>query len=119
MKAAGNHPDFNFHPTCRQLKLNHLMFVDDVLIFSKAHLPTLHIIHNTLEEFYKVVRLRANPEKSQIVCGGCNSQLQQQCLEVTGYKEVGLPMKYLGMPITASRLSKLECHSLVDKITGK
>ena len=45
--------------------------------------------------------------------------MQQQCLEVTGYREGELPMKYLGLPITASRLSKIECHSLVDKITGK
>ena len=28
-------------------------------------------------------------------------------------------MRYLGVPITASKLSKLECHILVDKITGK
>ena len=119
MTAAGDHPLFRFHPSCKTLKLNHLMFADDVLIFSKAHLPTLQIIYNTLEEFYKVAGLRANPEKSQIVCRGCNSQLQQQCLEVTCYKEGDLPMKYLGVPITASRLSKLECHSLVDKITGK
>ena len=119
MTAAGDHSLFRFRPSCKSLKLNHLMFVDDVLIFSKAHLPTLQIIHNTLEAFYKVAGLRANPEKSQIVCGGCNSQLQQQCLEATGYREGGLPMKYLGVPLTASRLSKLECHSSVDNIMGK
>ena len=39
MKIAGDHPQFKFHPTCGQIKLNHLMFAaDDVIIFSKAHL---------------------------------------------------------------------------------
>ncbi|KAJ8422631.1 hypothetical protein Cgig2_001140 [Carnegiea gigantea] len=28
-------------------------------------------------------------------------------------------MKYLGVPISASRFSKIECHQLVDKILGK
>jgi len=119
MIAAGDQTTFRFHPSCKTLKFNHLMFADDVIIFSKAHLPTLQLIQNTLEEFYKAAGLRANPEKSQIVCGGCTPQLQQQCLEVTGYKEGRLPMKYLGVPITTSRLSKLECHLLVDKILGK
>jgi len=95
------------------------MFADDVIIFRKAHLPTLQIIQSTLEKFYQVAGLRANPEKSQIICGGCNSQLQQQCLELTGYNEGCLPMRYLGVLITTSKLSKLECHILEDKITGK
>ena len=97
MIVAGEHPLFRFHPSCKNLKLTHLMFVDDVIIFSKAHLPSLHLIQSTLEKFYKVAGLKANLDKSQIACGGCNSQLQQQCLEVTGYKEGSLPMRYLGV----------------------
>jgi len=95
------------------------MFADDVLIFNKAHLPTLQLIQSTLEKFYQATGLRVNPDKSHIVCGECNSQLQQECLELTGYNEGCLPMRYLGVPITASKLRKLECHILVDKITGK
>jgi len=41
MKIAGSHPQFHTHPTCRQIKLNHLMFADDVMIFCKDHTPTL------------------------------------------------------------------------------
>ena len=95
------------------------MFADDVIIFSKAHLPALQITKSTLEKFHQVAGLKANPDKSQIVCRGCNSQLLQQCLEITGYTEGSLLMKYLGFPITASKLSKLECHILVEKITGR
>ena len=95
------------------------MFADDVIIFSKAHMPTLHIIKDTLDKFHKGAGLQANQAKSQLVCGGCDSTLQQQCLEITGYQEGVLPMRYLGMRITVNKLSKLECRTLVDKIMGK
>ena len=72
MKITGDHPQFKFHPTCRQIKLNHLMFANDVINFSKAHLPTLQIIKNTLEKFYQVAGLKANQDKSQLVFGGCS-----------------------------------------------
>ena len=119
MKIAGDHPQFKFHPTCKQIKLNHLMLADDVIIFSKTYLPTLQIIKNTLEKFYQVAGLKANQDKSQLVCVECSHLLQQQWLELIGYKEGALPMRYLGVPITASKLSKFECHTLVEKITEK
>jgi len=53
MKLAGEHPQFKFHPTCKQIKLNHLMFAYDVLIFNKAHLPTLLIIKSPLRSSIK------------------------------------------------------------------
>jgi len=52
MMTAGTNPNFSFHPSCRALKLDHLMFVDDVIIFCKAHPQTLSIINGKLLEFY-------------------------------------------------------------------
>lgn len=37
----------------------------------------------------------------------------------TGFSEGGFPFRYLGVPITASKLSKVECSSLIDKIAIK
>ncbi|KAJ8423642.1 hypothetical protein Cgig2_006673 [Carnegiea gigantea] len=36
-----------------------------------------------------------------------------------GIKEVEIPLRYLGVPITASRLTKLECRPLIEKKTAK
>ena len=116
MKVAGNNPQFAFHASYKSVMLNHLMFADDVMIFSKAHPMTLSIIH-TLLAFIHCASLQANQEKSQIIFGGCT--LQQQCLEATGFQEGSLPIRYLGVLVTASRLSKLECRGLVEKIMGK
>ncbi|KAJ8436760.1 hypothetical protein Cgig2_030118 [Carnegiea gigantea] len=71
-----------------------------------AHPLILSIIQNTLLTFYHCAGLQANQEKSQIVFEGC-------------FQEGSLPMRYLGVPVAASRLSKLECKALVEKIMGK
>ncbi|KAJ8419301.1 hypothetical protein Cgig2_027983 [Carnegiea gigantea] len=63
--------------------------------------------------------LKANLQKSQMVLGGCNQSLQRECLQATGLTESTFPLKYLGVPITASRLTKIECRSLVNKITSR
>jgi len=60
-----------------------------------------------------------NHPKTQVVFGGCNAHLKQACLQETSFEEGSFHMKYLGIPITSSRLSKLECRSFVDKIQSK
>ena len=111
--------DFRFHPHCKPLRLTHLMFADDLILFCKADPPTLRHIMSALKTFYETAGLRANLSKSQMVMGGCNPQLQDQCLQVTGFAETNFPMKYLGVPITVSGLTKLECNNLVEKILTK
>ncbi|KAJ8428134.1 hypothetical protein Cgig2_017732 [Carnegiea gigantea] len=81
---------------------------NDVMIFTKAHPPTLHIII-----------LQANHTKSRIVFAGCSPHLQLSYLQITGFQEGHLPLSYLGVPITASTLSKMECRALVEKIISQ
>ena len=40
-------------------------------------------------------------------------------MALTGFTEGNLPFSYLGLPITASKLSKVECRTLVEKITAR
>ena len=86
------------------------MFADDVMIFCKEKPETLLLVHSTLMTFYQCTGLKVNQTKSQMAFGGCSPLLQQKCLEVTGFQEGSLPLKYLGMPITASRLTKAGVH---------
>ena len=36
LKVAGDHENFRFHPRCNRLKLNHLCFTDDLVIFCRG-----------------------------------------------------------------------------------
>ena len=112
-------PDYKFHPYCKNLELNHLMFADDLILFSKADPITLVYLKEALDKFHMTAGLRANAHKSQIVFGGCSEELQTHCIETTGLQQGTFPLKYLGVPITASRLSKIECRPLLEKIMGR
>jgi len=119
LKAASFQLKFKFYPYCKGLQLNHLIFANDVLIFNKVHPLILGIIRHTLQAFPSCTGLRVSQLKSHIVFGGCNDHLKAECIRVIGFKEASLPMRYLGIPISASGLTKIECRTLVAKITGK
>jgi len=119
MLLAVHHPNFQFHPHCKELRLSHLMFAGDVIIFSKAHPPTLSFIMDTLQEFHRVMGLKANQLKSQAIFGGCSEALQATCLQTMRFQEGSLPLRYLGIPVIASQLIKIECRALVEKIMGR
>jgi len=119
IQRVSTHRDFQYHPHCKKLNLTHLMFVDDLVLFYKADGPTIHITKSALTLFSRCARLEANLQKSQLVLGGCSQELHTQCLQATNYQDSHFPMKYLGVPITASGLTKVECSSLLEKITAR
>ncbi|KAJ8428966.1 LOW QUALITY PROTEIN: hypothetical protein Cgig2_003297 [Carnegiea gigantea] len=40
-------------------------------------------------------------------------------MDLTGFSEANLPLQSLGVPVTASKLTKLECRSLVEKMLSR
>ncbi|KAJ8430051.1 hypothetical protein Cgig2_025760 [Carnegiea gigantea] len=62
-----------------------------------AEPKTLAYIKEAFDQFSVSIGLEANKDKSQIVMGGC-------------YQEGKLPFRYLGVPVTANRLSALDCR---------
>ena len=64
LKQVSQQHDFRFHPYCKQLGLIHLMFADDLILFSKAHPASLQHIMTTPHEFHECAGLKANLAKS-------------------------------------------------------
>ena len=60
-----------------------------------------------------------NPMKSEIFCGAMNSENQQQILQTCGFARGSLPIRYLGVPLTASKISARDYDSLVDRIASR
>ncbi|KAK4383921.1 hypothetical protein Sango_3108300 [Sesamum angolense] len=59
--------------------------------------------------------LKVNPAKNQIILSRAVQQERQHILEYVGFQEGSLPVKYLGIPLTSSRLTLVDCRPLIDK----
>ncbi|KAL0294111.1 UNVERIFIED_CONTAM: hypothetical protein Sangu_3225100 [Sesamum angustifolium] len=111
--------DFQYHWKCKDIGLINLCFADDVLLFCKAHLPSIMVITDTLNEFAALSGLKVNSAKSQIIFSRAVQQERQQILDYLGFQEGSLPVKYLGIPLTSSRLTIADCRPLIDKVDAR
>ena len=91
------------------------MFADDLLLFCAAEVNSVKHLMDAFQTFSARTGLEANYTKSKIVIRGCHPKTEQDILHITRIN----PFRYLGVPITASRLSKIECRSMVEKMTTR
>ncbi|XP_074315218.1 uncharacterized protein LOC141651402 [Silene latifolia] len=112
-------PGFKFHPLCKGLKLVHLIFNDDLLIFCKGDLRSVVSIMEVFKCFSAASRLQISSKKSDIIFNGIEPSLAVDILEYTGFTKGSLPFKYLGVKISHKRLSKLDCNNIVDKMVAR
>ncbi|KAL0446135.1 UNVERIFIED_CONTAM: hypothetical protein Slati_1741400 [Sesamum latifolium] len=71
--------EFNFHPKCEKLKIAHLLFADNLMLFSRGDLPSVHILMNTSRSLGTFSALPSIPQ---------NLASLRQCLLVTDYSPV-------------------------------
>ncbi|XP_074309059.1 uncharacterized protein LOC141643690 [Silene latifolia] len=109
-------PRFKFHPLCKSLKLTHLMFADDLLIFCKGDLKSITILMETFNVFSAATGLNISNEKSDIYLNGVDQEVENNILRTTGFRKGSLPFKYLGVCISHKRISRIDCNILVDKM---
>ena len=95
------------------------MFADNLTLFCAAEIKSVQSLMRAFQTFSETTGLIANHSKSKLVIRGCKPQTEQMIIQATKFSEGSFPIRYLGIPITASRLSKMECRSLVEKITAR
>ncbi|GJX12930.1 hypothetical protein Tco_0204688 [Tanacetum coccineum] len=105
---------FKYHHGCKELKLTHLYFVYDLLMLCNGDADSLKVIKKSLDEFSNVSGLFPNHNKSTIFFGSIIEGKKQELLDIMPFKCGNLPMKYLGVPLLAKRLSVKDCKRLVD-----
>nr|GEW44191.1 RNA-directed DNA polymerase, eukaryota, reverse transcriptase zinc-binding domain protein [Tanacetum cinerariifolium] len=62
--------DFKYHKGCKKLKITHLCFVDDLLVFCHGDVKSISTIKEALEEFNSYSGLKANIRKSTVFFSG-------------------------------------------------
>ncbi|KAL2237429.1 UNVERIFIED_CONTAM: hypothetical protein Sindi_0934600, partial [Sesamum indicum] len=108
--------DFNFHPKCEKLKITHLLFADDLMLFSRGDLPSIHILMECLKVFRDAFGLSVNTSKSCIFTAGIRNEELDEILARTSFVRGEMPIRYLGIPLAAQRLSVNNYSPLVDQI---
>ncbi|KAL9678548.1 hypothetical protein QQ045_016393 [Rhodiola kirilowii] len=116
MKRVGN---FNYHPKCARTRLSHLMFADDVIIFSKANSSSLNLVRDVLRTFHEWSGLSVNVGKSAIYFGGCSEPNKNALASIVNFQKGQHPFTYLGVPICGRSLKVSDFSIIIHKMTSK
>ncbi|XP_020240887.1 uncharacterized protein LOC109819544 [Asparagus officinalis] len=110
---------FKYHPRCGKMKITHLIFADDLLLFGKGDLYSVKKLYQCVTDFGNVSGLEANKEKSSIFFGGVEESVKTAIKDQLCLTEGCFPIRYLGVPLVCKRLSYEDCNSLLNKITSQ
>ena len=100
------------------MPISHLLFADDVLLFSKEDVQSAVCIREILSDFADMSGLQANISKSSIFFSA-ECQYKSTILEMLGFQEGCFPITYLGMPLSSKRISYSACKPLLDRISRR
>ncbi|XP_074318623.1 uncharacterized protein LOC141655440 [Silene latifolia] len=103
----------------KKMKLSHLMFADDLLLFSKGDAASIMVLLRVFTTFSQASGLHMNNSKTNAYFNGVQGSIKQEILQVSSFMEGQLPFSYLGVLITAGRLKKKDCQVLIEKLVSK
>ncbi|XP_024011406.1 uncharacterized protein LOC112086667 [Eutrema salsugineum] len=107
---------YGFHPKCSTLKLTHLCFADDIMIFSDGKLSSMEGIVGVFEDFAKMSGLQISMEKSTAFLAGVSEADRQTLGQRYRFEQGELPVRYLGLPLLTKKMKSLDYAPLIDKI---
>ncbi|XP_074318506.1 uncharacterized protein LOC141655319 [Silene latifolia] len=115
LKVMRKEQDVLFHPKCAKLKINHLVFANELMIFTRGDLPFVRKAADILHLFSTWSGLYASFEKTEAYFGGISASLKHEILSEIGLNEGVFPFRYLGIPVHHARLT----HSMYDGLALK
>ncbi|XP_027171434.1 uncharacterized protein LOC113771000 [Coffea eugenioides] len=98
-------------------RVPYLAFADDILIFTRCSSDALTAIRQFLEHYQTWSGQKVNVGKSSFTPSSRMSLAQKELVRATlGYREIGLPIRYLGVPLVKGRISCVAFEGILAKI---
>lgn len=84
-----------YHSRCKEVKLSHLSFADDIMVFTDGSPHSLRGMLQVFEEFARILGLSIDIVKSTLYAGGRGSNIIEQEAVTLGLSVSSLPAKYM------------------------
>lgn len=104
LKNMSRSPAFGFHAKCQNMRLTHIAYADDLLLFARGDIQSVSLVMDCLNEFGDMAGLRVNQIKSRIYMASMETWVREYILDITGFSCVQLPFRYLDIPLASSKL---------------
>ncbi|XP_059639948.1 uncharacterized protein LOC132282327 [Cornus florida] len=104
---------------CRRLAISHLIFVDDLLLFSYSDLASAATLKQALDHFTSLSGLKINCSKSKFFISRVGNTITEDIKNLLRFDLGSLPNKYLTVPLIATRLKASNCRGLVENVTRR
>lgn len=114
-RQVSENGEFKYHWGCKEVKLTHMCFADDLLKMCAGNVQSVQVIKAAMEELSGVSGLYPNLSKSTVFFGSVQEDIQQESLQVIGFVKGKLPVRFLGVPLSSKKLGLNECKSLIVK----
>ncbi|XP_033128797.1 uncharacterized protein LOC117129330 [Brassica rapa] len=119
LDKAAEEGKFGYHHACKDTKLTHLCFADDLLIFCDGSLQSVKNVLEVLEAFKQASGLTVSITKTCFFTSGVHQAEIDHIEEECGLSRGMLPVRYLGVPLCTRKLSLANCDPLIQQVKNK
>ncbi|XP_048634085.1 uncharacterized protein LOC125608168 [Brassica napus] len=119
LNKAAAQSRMGFHAKCRKIKLTHLSFADDLLIFTDGSIESVQCVLQVLRDFEYRSGLAMSNQKTSFFVSGLSEDEVNRIQVSTGMSCGTLPFRYLGVPLNSKKLSLSGCDTLLQQIKAK
>ncbi|XP_022845369.1 uncharacterized protein LOC111368375 [Olea europaea var. sylvestris] len=103
---GGRDSEFNFHPKHGPLKITHLAFADDLMLFARGDVLSVKILVQCLNIFGTTSGLKMNILKSSLYTARIHGVELEQIQELTSMSKDTTPFRYLGIAELIGQFAK-------------
>ncbi|XP_074300263.1 uncharacterized protein LOC141631499 [Silene latifolia] len=75
--------EFRYHPLCKGIRLNHMLFADDLLLFCKGDTTSIILMVRAFSIFSATSGLKINVAKSEVIFAGVSDAVKQDILQIS------------------------------------